>query len=108
MHRGAWWAAVHGVTKSQTRLKRLSAAADSRINAIPEQNLLLTKQYPPTDHFSVLREKQLQIEERKGKNEKETHMTRKMRFLESKLDRTLELTQVSTLLLLAPDHSLPK
>ena len=24
MHRGAWWAAVHGVTKNGTRLKRLS------------------------------------------------------------------------------------
>ena len=24
MDRGAWWATVHGVTKSQTRLKRLS------------------------------------------------------------------------------------
>ena len=23
---GAWWAAVHGVTQSQTRLKRLSVA----------------------------------------------------------------------------------
>ena len=26
MDRGAWWATVHGVTKSQTRLKRLSTA----------------------------------------------------------------------------------
>ena len=26
MDRGAWWAIVHGVTKSQTRLKRLSTA----------------------------------------------------------------------------------
>ena len=25
--RGAWWAAVHGVTQSQTQLKRLAAAA---------------------------------------------------------------------------------
>ena len=24
MNRGAWWATVHGVTKSQTRLKQLS------------------------------------------------------------------------------------
>ena len=24
MARGAWWATVHGVTKSQTRLKRLT------------------------------------------------------------------------------------
>ena len=27
MDRGAWWATVHGVTKSQTRLKRLSTQA---------------------------------------------------------------------------------
>ena len=27
MDRGAWWATVHGVTKSQTRLKRLSMHA---------------------------------------------------------------------------------
>ena len=27
LHRGAWWAAVHGVSQSQTRLKRLSMPA---------------------------------------------------------------------------------
>ena len=27
MDRGAWWATVHGVTKSQTRLKQLSTHA---------------------------------------------------------------------------------
>ena len=27
MDRGAWWATVHGVTKSRTRLKRLSTHA---------------------------------------------------------------------------------
>ena len=27
MDGGAWWAAVHGVTKSRTRLKRLSSLA---------------------------------------------------------------------------------
>ena len=27
---GAWWAAVHGVTQSQTRLKRLSSSSSSR------------------------------------------------------------------------------
>ena len=26
MDRGAWWARVHGVAKSQTRLKRLSVS----------------------------------------------------------------------------------
>ena len=28
MHRGAWWVTVHGVPKSQTRLKRLSMLED--------------------------------------------------------------------------------
>ena len=28
--RGAWWAAVYGVTQSQTRLKRLSSSSSSR------------------------------------------------------------------------------
>ena len=32
MDRGAWWAAVHGVTQSQTRLKQLSSSSSrSRI-----------------------------------------------------------------------------
>ena len=30
MDRGAWWAAVYGVTQSQTRLKRLSSSSSSR------------------------------------------------------------------------------
>ena len=30
MDRGAWWATVHGVTKSRTRLKRLSTCACSK------------------------------------------------------------------------------
>ena len=29
MDRGAWWAAVHGVAKSQTRLKRVSSSRDA-------------------------------------------------------------------------------
>ena len=29
MERGAWWAAVHGVTQSQIRLKRLSSSSSS-------------------------------------------------------------------------------
>jgi len=29
MDRGAWWAAVHGVAKSQTRLKRVSSSSSS-------------------------------------------------------------------------------
>ena len=35
-NRGAWWATVHGVTKSQTRLKRLSAHACSRVSLISD------------------------------------------------------------------------
>ena len=30
MDRGAWWATVHGVTKSQTGLKEFSARAHTR------------------------------------------------------------------------------
>ena len=30
MDGGAWWAAVHGVTQSQTRLKRLSSSSSSK------------------------------------------------------------------------------
>ena len=29
---GAWWAAIHGVTQSQTRLKQLSSSSSSRID----------------------------------------------------------------------------
>ena len=36
MDRGAWWAIVHGVMESQTRLKRLS------LHAVPLQSPLLT------------------------------------------------------------------
>ena len=31
MDRGAWWATVHGITKSQTRLKRLSTHSISNL-----------------------------------------------------------------------------
>ena len=31
MDRGAWWATVHGVTKSQTRLKQLSVHAHQEV-----------------------------------------------------------------------------
>ena len=33
MDRGAWWAAVHGVAQSQTRLKRLSSSNAPNIGA---------------------------------------------------------------------------
>ena len=32
MDRGSWWATVHGVTKSQTRLKRLSTSNQQPVN----------------------------------------------------------------------------
>ena len=31
MDRGAWWAAVHGITKSWTRLKRLSSSSSKAL-----------------------------------------------------------------------------
>ena len=32
MDRGAWWATVHGITKSQTRLKQLSLHSHTRVS----------------------------------------------------------------------------
>ena len=45
MDRGAWWAAVHGVAQSQTRLKRLSSSSSKqkRVNFIVEVLTLLSK-----------------------------------------------------------------
>ena len=34
MGRGAWWAAVHGVTKSWTQLKRLSSSSGSIVKIV--------------------------------------------------------------------------
>ena len=34
MDRGAWWATVHGVTQSRTRLKRLSSSSSSSSSSI--------------------------------------------------------------------------
>ena len=42
MDRGAWWAMVHGVTQSQTRLKRLSTALASSKLFIVYPNHYLT------------------------------------------------------------------
>ena len=40
---GAWWAAVHGVAQSRTRLKRLSSSSSSRVylkmGMIPQKDL---------------------------------------------------------------------
>ena len=59
--RGAWWAAVHGVAKSQTRLKRLSSSSSSMrkhssrgdsleilrfcVYSVPSDNILLATQF---------------------------------------------------------------
>ena len=37
--RGAWWAAVYGVTQSRTRLKRLSSSSSSSSNYLTEVKL---------------------------------------------------------------------
>ena len=39
MDRGAWWATVHGVAKSQTRLKQLSSSSSS--SRVGKQSLLV-------------------------------------------------------------------
>ena len=36
MDGGAWWAAVHGVTKSRTRLKRLSSSSSNHVLGFPD------------------------------------------------------------------------
>ena len=50
MDRGAWWATVHRVTKSQTQLKRLSTHVKMKSVGIssPSQAVLLTKLKPPS------------------------------------------------------------
>ena len=61
MDGGAWWAAVHGVAKSQTRLKRLSSSSSSMrkhssrgdsleilrfcVYSVPSDNILLATQF---------------------------------------------------------------
>ena len=42
MDRGAWWAAVHGVTKSRTRLKRLSMSVMNGLLSSVKQAVKLT------------------------------------------------------------------
>ena len=39
--RGAWWAAIHGVTQSQTRLKRLSSSSSISIQLVMLSNHLI-------------------------------------------------------------------
>ena len=39
--RGAWWAAVYGVTQSRTRLKRLSSSSSSSISSVAQSCLTL-------------------------------------------------------------------
>ena len=43
---GAWWAAVYGVTQSQTRLKRLSSSSsseESEMGLQPEESIRVKK-----------------------------------------------------------------
>ena len=50
MDRGAWWATVHGVTKSWRRLKQLSTA-QYRYFHNPSQQMILTYNFFPTLRF---------------------------------------------------------
>ena len=36
--RGAWWAAVHGVAQSWTRLKRLSSSSSRQVMSTPQKS----------------------------------------------------------------------
>ena len=40
MDGGAWWAAVHGVAQSRTRLKRLSSSSSSMFSLVFIQDLI--------------------------------------------------------------------
>ena len=60
MYREAWWAAVHGVAQSWTRLKRLSSSSNIPLLylfCLKFIHLLLLKQYPSfslRNHFSPI------------------------------------------------------
>ena len=45
MDRGAWWAAVHSVTQSQTRLKQLSTAQQQNKRNTKLQEQILYDEY---------------------------------------------------------------
>ena len=53
MDRGVWWAAVHGVTKGQTRLKQLSMHAQHY--GLESQLLHAAAVNPRTTHFTFLK-----------------------------------------------------
>ena len=40
--RGAWWAAVHGVAQSRTRLKRLSSSSSMGLNKLEKINCVMS------------------------------------------------------------------
>ena len=44
--RGAWWAAVHGVTESRIRLNRLNTHVSSELLWIPSHPRRVGGQYP--------------------------------------------------------------
>ena len=46
MDRGTWWATVHGISKSRTRLKRLSSSSSSSIPLGASQVVLVVKNPP--------------------------------------------------------------
>ena len=41
MDRGAWWATVHGVTKSRTQLKQLSTHSPSALETVPATHMCM-------------------------------------------------------------------
>ena len=51
--RGAWWAAVYGVTQSRTRLKRLSSSSSSILKLVNSQTLLQNFEIPNCMHAYV-------------------------------------------------------
>ena len=50
--RGAWWAAIYGVTQSQTRLKWLSSSSMSNKSVMPSNHLIPSSPFPPAFNLS--------------------------------------------------------
>ena len=51
MDRGAWWAAVHGIAKSQIQLKQLSSTHSAKINILYDHGVFIKTKKPTLVHY---------------------------------------------------------
>ena len=49
--RGAWWAAVHGVAKSQIQLKQLSSTHSAKINILYDHGVFIKTKKTTLVHY---------------------------------------------------------